>query len=159
METFLIIVAGFFMVAGIIGAFVPVVPGTPLSYIGILILHFTYDSHFSWLFLVSWGVVVVITATLDSFLPAEGARRTGGSKTGIYGAFLGGVLGIFFFPPIGLLFGPIIGAFVGELIAGKKTDSALRSALGSFIGFLIATGLKVGVAIVLAYYFFINISL
>lgn len=157
METIFIIIAALFMVAGIIGAFVPIVPGTPLSYIGILILHFTYDGHFSWLFLISWGVVVGITITFDSFLPAEGARRTGGSKTGIYGALLGGVFGLFFFPPAGILFGPIIGAFAGELIAGKKTDSALRSALGSFVGFLIATGLKVGVAIILAYYFFINI--
>jgi len=157
METILIIIAALFMVAGIIGAFVPILPGTPLSYIGILILHFTYDSHFSWLFLIMWGLAVAIATTLDSFLPAEGARRTGGSKTGIYGAFLGGVLGLFFFPPAGILIGPVIGAFVGELIAGKKTDSALRSALGSFVGFLIATGLKVGVAITLAYYFFINI--
>ena len=157
METILIIIAALFMVAGIIGAFVPILPGTPLSYIGILILHFTYDSHFSWLFLIMWGLAVAIATTLDSFLPAEGARRTGGSKTGIYGAFLGGVLGLFFFPPAGILIGPVIGAFVGELIAGKKTDSALRSALGPFVGFLIATGLKVGVAITLAYYFFINI--
>jgi len=157
METILIIIAALFMVAGIIGAFLPILPGTPLSYIGILILHFRYDSHFSWLFLIMWGLAVAITTTLDSFLPAEGARRTGGSKTGIYGAFLGGVLGLFFFPPAGILIGPVIGAFVGELIAGKKTDSALRSALGSFVGFLIATGLKVGVAITLAYYFFINI--
>ena len=92
METILIIIAALFMVAGIIGAFVPILPGTPLSYIGILILHFTYDSHFSWLFLIMWGLAVAIATTLDSFLPAEGARRTGGSKTGIYGAFLGGVL-------------------------------------------------------------------
>lgn len=157
METFLIIIAALFMIAGIIGAFIPIVPGTPLSYIGILILHFTYDGHFSWLFLISWGVVVAITITLDSLLPAEGARRTGGSRTGIYGALLGGVLGLFFFPPAGILFGPIVGAFIGEIIAGKKTDSALRAALGSFVGYLVATGLKVGVAIILAYYFFLNI--
>ena len=76
---------------------------------------------------------------------------------GIYGAFLGGVFGVFFFPPAGLLFGPIVGAFIGELIAGKNSDSALRSALGSFVGYLVATGLKVGVAIMLAYYFFFNL--
>lgn len=157
METFLIIVAAIFIIAGIIGAFIPFIPGTPLSYIGILILHFTYDGHFSWLFLISWGIVVAITVTLDSFLPAEGARRSGGSKTGIYGALLGGLLGLFFFPPAGILFGPIIGAFIGEMVAGKKTNSALRSALGSFVGYLVATGLKIGVAIMLAYYFFINI--
>ena len=157
METLLIILGSLFIIAGIIGAFMPLVPGPPLSYIGILILHFSQDGLFSWLFLISWGVVVVITVTLDSFMPAEGARRNGGSKMGIYGAFLGGVFGVFFFPPAGLLFGPIVGAFIGELIAGKNSDSALRSALGSFVGYLVATGLKVGVAIMLAYYFFFNL--
>lgn len=157
METLLIVLGSLFVIAGIIGAFLPMVPGPPLSYIGILILHFSQDGLFSWLFLISWGIVVVITVTLDTLMPAEGARRTGGSRMGIYGAFLGGVFGFFFFPPAGLLFGPIVGAFIGEVIAGKNSDSALRSALGSFVGYLVATGLKVGVAIILAYYFFSNL--
>lgn len=157
METLLLILASLFIIAGIIGAFLPIVPGPSLSYIGILILHFSQGGLFSWLFLISWGIVVVITITLDTFMPAEGARRRGGSKTGVYGALLGAVFGLFFFPPAGILFGPIVGAFIGELIAGKNSDSALRAALGSFIGYLIATGLKIGVAIMLAYYFFINL--
>ncbi len=157
METLFIIIAALFIIAGIMGAFLPVVPGPPLSFLGILILHFIKDGLFSWLFLLSWGAVVVITVTLDSFMPAEGSRRMGGSKLGIYGAFLGGVFGLFFFPPAGLIFGPIIGALIGEYLAGKNSDSALKAALGSFVGYLVAMGLKVGVAVILAYYFFINI--
>ncbi len=157
METLFIVIAALFIIAGIMGAFIPIVPGPPLSYIGILILHFIKDGLFSWLFLISWGVVVVITVTLDSFIPAEGSRRMGGSKLGIYGALLGGVFGLFFFPPAGIIVGPIIGAFIGEFLAGKNSESALRAAMGSFVGFLVATGLKVGVAVILAYYFFYNL--
>jgi len=157
METLFIVIAALFIIAGIMGAFIPIVPGPPLSYIGILILHFIKDGLFSWLFLISWGVVVVITVTLDSFIPAEGSRRMGGSKMGIYGALLGGVFGLFFFPPAGIIVGPIIGAFIGEFLAGKNSESALRAAMGSFVGFLVATGLKVGVAVILAYYFFYNL--
>lgn len=157
METLFIVIGALFIIAGIMGAFLPVVPGPPFSYIGILILHFIKGGLFSWLFLLSWGGVVVLTVTLDSFMPAEGSRRMGGSKLGIYGAFLGGVFGLFFFPPAGLIFGPIIGALIGEFLAGKNSDSALKAALGSFVGFIVAMGLKVGVAVILAYYFFINI--
>jgi uncharacterized protein len=104
------------------------------------------------------GVIVAVAVTLDSFMPAEGSRRMGGSKLGIYGTLIGFLVGLIFFPPMGIIFGPIAGAFIGELIAGKKTESALKAAMGSFIGFLVATGLKIGVAVALAYYYFSNIS-
>ncbi|TVQ65274.1 MAG: DUF456 domain-containing protein [Balneolaceae bacterium] len=153
MEILIIVIASLFLIAGLIGAFIPVVPGTPLSYIGILVFHFGMGGVFSWLFLISWGIVVVITTTMDAYLPAEGARRSGGSKLGIYGALLGALLGLFFFPPAGIVIGPVIGAFAGELVAGKQSGSALKAAMGSFVGYLVATGLKVGVAIILAYQF------
>lgn len=153
MEILIIVIASLFLIAGLIGAFVPVVPGTPLSYIGILVFHFGMGGIFSWLFLISWGIVVVITTTLDAYLPAEGARRSGASRLGIYGALIGALLGLFFFPPAGIVIGPLIGAFAGEMVAGKRSGSALKSVMGSFAGYLVATGLKVGVAIILAYQF------
>ncbi len=157
METLFIVIGALFIIAGIIGAFIPLLPGPPLSYIGILILHFIKGGLFSWLFLISWGIVVVIVVTLDSFMPAEGSRRMGGSKFGIYGALIGALIGLFFFPPAGIIVGPIVGAFIGEFIAGKESGSALRAAMGSFVGFLVAVALKVGVAVILAYHFFIHL--
>lgn len=156
METILIVIGALFIVAGIIGAFMPIVPGPPLSYIGLMILHFAKGGIFSWLFIISWGIVVVVVITLDSFMPAEGSRRMGGSKMGVYGALIGAVVGMFFFPPAGIIFGPIVGAFIGEMMSGNKSGSALKAAMGSFVGYLVATGMKVGVAVFLAYYFFIN---
>jgi uncharacterized protein YqgC (DUF456 family) len=157
METLFIVIGALFIIAGILGAFVPLLPGPPLSYIGILILHFIKGGLFSWLFLISWGIVVVIVVTLDSFMPAEGSRRMGGSKLGMYGALIGVLIGLFFFPPAGIIVGPIVGAFIGEFIAGKNSGSALRAAMGSFVGFLVAVALKVGVAVILAYHFFSHI--
>ncbi len=157
METLFIVIGALFIIAGIIGAFIPLLPGPPLSYIGILILHFIKGGLFSWLFLISWGIVVVIVVTLDSFMPAEGSRRMGGSKFGIYGALIGALIGLFFFPPAGIIVGPIVGAFIGEFIAGKESGSALRAAMGSFVGFLVVVALKVGVAVILAYHFFIHL--
>ncbi len=92
---------------------------------------------------------------LDNVLPTWGTKKLGGTPYGIWGSILGLLVGIFF-PPIGFVLGPLIGAFVGEIIGGNNTDKALKSALGSFAGFMAATGMKVMAASVMAYYFFIN---
>lgn len=157
MEIVWIIIGSLLVVAGIVGAFVPVLPGTPLSFAALLLMQFTLGAPFSWTFLLIWGIVAAIVVTIDGLIPAEGARRMGGSKYGIYGCLIGGLVGIFFFPPLGLIFGPIAGAFIGELMYGRKTKSALRAAMGSFVGFMVAMFLKISVSLILAYYFFSNI--
>lgn len=157
MELLWILVGSLFIVAGFAGVFVPVIPGTPLIYVSLLIMQLALGSPFTWTFLILWGIAVAIVATLDGLIPAEGARRMGGSKYGIYGCLIGAFIGLVFFPPFGIIVGPIVGAFGGELIAGRKSGSALKAAMGSFIGFLVATVLKMSVSVILAYYFFSNI--
>src|SRR5690625_76991 len=93
METLLIILGALFILAGIAGAFLPLIPGPPLSYIGLLIVHFTKGGLFSLTFLLIWLVICIVVVTLDGFVPVEGARRMGGSKKGIYGALVGAKIG------------------------------------------------------------------
>jgi uncharacterized protein len=142
-----------FVVAGFVGSFLPVIPGPPLSYMGVLFLQFTRFDDYSWMFFLGWGAVVAVVAVLDYLVPAMGTRRFGGSAWGVWGCLIGGVAGLFLFPPIGLLIGPVAGAFAGELIAGKQSDQAFRAAVGSFLGFLLSTGIKVAVSLIMAYYF------
>src|SRR5690625_327764 len=97
METLLIILGALFILAGIAGAFLPLIPGPPLSYIGLLIVHFTKGGLFSLTFLLIWLVICIVVVTLDGFVPVEGARRMGGSKKGIYGALVGAIAGLYFF--------------------------------------------------------------
>lgn len=156
METLLIIIGALFIIAGIAGALLPLIPGSPLSYIGLVILHFAKGGVFSWPFLVFWLVITIVVLTLDNLLPVEGARRMGGSRKGIYGAVAGMIIGIIFLPPAGIIFAPIAGAFVGELFTGTGSRSALRAALGSFAGYLVTVALKFGVAVMMAYYFVAN---
>lgn len=157
MEILWIIIGSLFIVAGFVGVFVPIIPGTPLIYVSLIIMQFGLGSPFTWTFLVIWGIVVAVVATLDGLIPAEGARRMGGSKYGIYGCLIGALVGLIFFPPFGIIVGPIAGAFIGELVAGRKSRSAWRAAMGSFVGYLVATVLKISVSVVLAYYFYSNI--
>lgn len=158
MDILLIILGSFLIIAGFVGAFLPVIPGLPISYAGLLVLQLAY-APFSLAFFLVWAViVVVISFVLDNAIPAWGTKKFGGSPYGVTGSVIGLVVG-FFFPPAGFVFGPLIGAFLGELIAGNKSDQAIRSAIGSFMGFMAATGLKVIAAGVMGYYFFTNIQI
>ena len=60
---------------------------------------------------------------------------------------------IFFFPPLGLIVGPFLGAVVGELLNGEGTKTALKSGAGSFLGFILTTGLKIAVCGLYIWYF------
>lgn len=157
MEILWIILGSLFIIAGFVGVFVPIIPGTPLIYVSLLIMQFGLGSPFTWTFLIIWGIVVAVVATLDGLIPAEGARRMGGSRYGIYGCLIGALIGLVFFPPFGIIVGPIAGAFIGELVSGRKSRSAWRAAMGSFVGYLVATILKLSVSVVLTYYFYSNI--
>lgn len=156
METVLIVIAAMLITTGFIGSFLPILPGTPITYGGLLVLQLATQP-FSLTFLVVWGLIVVVLQILDNLIPAYGTKRFGGSPYGIWGSILGMLVGIFFFPPVGMIVGPLAGAFVGELIGGKTSDRALRSAIGSFAGLLVNTLIKVIASGVMGYYFFINV--
>lgn len=146
-----------FILLGLIGCIVPVLPGPPLSFIGILLLHFTRWGNIETNLLIVLAIAASVATALDYILPIWATKKFGGSKRGVWGATIGLVVGIFFFPPIGIIVGPFIGAFVGELTAKNSNHVALKSAIGSFIGFLLGTGLKFAVSGVITYQFVIEL--
>jgi uncharacterized protein len=141
-DVLLIITALLLLIAGIIGAVIPMLPGPPLSYAGMLLMHFTSRTHFSIQFLLWMAIITIAVTLLDLILPSIATRKTGGSKKGMYGAGIGLVIGIFFLPPFGIILGPFLGAFLAELSHSKVPDTALKEALGSLLGFITGTLLK-----------------
>jgi uncharacterized protein YqgC (DUF456 family) len=155
MDLILIIIGAVCMIVGFVGSFLPVLPGTPLSYAGLLCLQFTSAHPFSLSFLIFWALVVIGLMILDNLIPVWGTKRYGGTSYGIWGSIIGLAAGLFF-PPFGIVLGPLAGAFLGELIAGQTTDTALKSAWGSFVGLLLGTLINVIAAGVMGYYFVVN---
>lgn len=153
MDIVLIILSGIFVFLGFVGCILPILPSIPLSYIGILLLHFTSKIQFSTQFLVIWGIIVLLAQLLDYFVPILGTKKFGGSKKGVWGSTLGMVIGLFF-APWGIVIGPFIGAIVGELMDGKTHIQAIRAGLGSFIGWMINTASKLIIAGFFIYYYF-----
>ena len=152
MDIFLIIVAGLLVLIGFAGCILPVIPGVPLSYIGILILHFTDRVQFSSAFLVTWAIITIIIQVLDYYIPIWGTKRFGGSRWGTIGSAIGVVVGLFF-GPLGIILGPFVGAIVGELLSGRASAEAIKAGFGAFVGFLVGTVAKLVIAGFLIYYY------
>ena len=140
-------------VVGIVGCVFPGVPGTPLNYVAVLLLHFTSFANYSVAFLVAWALVVVAVQVLDYYVPIWGTKKMGGGKKGAWGSAIGIVVGMFLLPPWGIIIFPFVGALVGELIDDKEPKVAAKAALGALLGFLAGTVAKLVVSIVLTYYF------
>lgn len=150
MDIVLLVLGFILMITGVLGSVLPVLPGTPISWLGLLLLHLTQAIPDDWWFLgITLGVALLVFA-LDYLIPALGTKKFGGSRAGMIGTTLGLVVAIIF-PILGLLgiiVWPFVGAFVGELIHKSDQKSAMKAAFGSFIGFLTGTLLKFVVTIV-----------
>jgi uncharacterized protein YqgC (DUF456 family) len=146
------VLGGILMVVGLVGCFLPIIPGPPLSYFGLIVLQFKEQAPFSTKFLIIWAVVVIAVTALDYVVPAYGTKKFGGTKYGIWGCTIGLIVGLWM-GPIGIILGPFLGALIGELIGGKSSDVAFKAALGSFVGFLVGTLLKLITCCVMGWYF------
>ncbi len=154
-EILLTVIGAILLVVGIIGCVLPVLPGQILAWASLLILQLKNDPPFTAKFIIIWALITAGVTIIDYVVPIWGTKKLGGSKYGIWGAGLGLLVGIFF-APLGLILGPFLGAFVGEMISGKDSNTAFKSGLGSFIGFLTGTLLKLIISFVMGYYFIIE---
>jgi uncharacterized protein YqgC (DUF456 family) len=154
MDLLLIIPGVILILIGLVGCIIPIIPGPPISYAGLILLHLTSSVQFEQKFLLIWAGLVLGVTALDFMTPIWGTKKFGGTKRGTWGATIGLVLGLFFFPPLGIIIGPFVGAVVGELTHSEDMNKAIKSGLGSLLGFLIGTGLKFAVSGFITYHFF-----
>lgn len=147
MDIFLIIIAGVLMLVALVGCIVPALPGPVLGYAGMWLIHITNKIEFSFRDLLIAGVITVAVVLLDYVVPAWCTKKFGGSKKGVWGSIIGLIVGLIAPIPLGFLWGPFVGAVVGELIEGKDNMESLKSGMGSFVGFILSTGLKIAVVV------------
>ncbi len=157
MDVVLIILGALCLLVGLVGCILPILPGVPLSYVGLWLLHATDKVQFSWRFLIIWGIVTTVVQILDAVVPVWGTKVMGGSKAGVWGSTIGLIAGLFF-GPWGIVLGPFIGAVAGEILAnrtenGMSFDQALKAGAGSFVGLMTGTVLKLICVGLMIYYF------
>jgi len=152
MDYLLLSLAVLFIVLGIIGCLVPILPGPPLSYLGLVLVHFTRFADVSSNLFLILGAIAVTVTILDYVVPVWGTKKLGGSKYGIRGATVGLIIGLFL-GPAGIIIGPFVGAFVGELIFKDDVKYAIKAGFGSLLGFLTGIGLKLAASFAITFYF------
>ena len=135
METFALTVVSLFFLVGLLGSFIPVIPGNLVIWVGIVIHKLWMGPEsVSWSF-VGWTAGAVILAQgLDLLCTWWGARRFGASWRGALGAVVGGILGLLTLGFLGLLIGPILGAIIAELLSDRSFREAGRAGLGTVVG-------------------------
>lgn len=159
MEIVLILSSVLLIIIGIIGSIVPALPGPILAYAGVWCYHFSsINNKISLFWHVVFGIFFIITIIGDYVIPAIGTKKFGGTKYGVWGSTLGLIIGLFF-PPFGILIGPFVGAFVLEYLMNKDHKLALKSATGSFLGFLFGTVMKIFICFIYLGYICIDLTM
>ena len=149
MDIFLVIL-GFCLVGlGLIGSFLPVLPGPLTGWLGLLVLHLTKAVELTWSFLgITLGVAILIWI-LDYIIPAMGTKKFGGTRSGVIGTTVGLIVDLISPIPFGFIIGAFVGALIGELMHDSKdTSRAVKAAFGSFIGFIFSSTIKFIVSLV-----------
>lgn len=133
---------------GIVGCIVPALPGPFISWLSLFLFFFLPEHEISTTTLVITGIFMAAVTALDYIVPVLGAKKFGSSKEGVIGGSIGIVVGLFAFPPVGIILGPLIGTIVGDMIAGGTFTKALNSGIGSLLGFIVGTSIKLIFSIV-----------
>lgn len=139
------------LVGGIVGTFVPALPGPPLCWAAMLISYWFFPPFISGIMLCVMLGLTVVAQVLDYMAPVWMTKAGGGSKAATTGSTVGVLIGLFFMP-LGLIVGPIVGAFVGEMTSSQKVGRALWIAILSFVSFLLTTGLKFVLCLLMSFY-------
>lgn len=156
MDIFLIGLSIICLVVGLLGCILPMLPGPPLAYVGLLLLHATEYAQFSSTQLWSCLFAVIVVQILDYITPILGSKYSGGTKWGNWGCVIGTIMGVFFLP-LGIIIGPFIGAIAGELLGGRGLSQAMKAGLGSLVGFLLGTVVKLLLCGYLVYLFIVEV--
>ncbi len=155
MDIIWIILGGLFLVGGIVGSVLPIIPGPPVAFLGIVFTQLSdrINIEGKWMWIL--GIAAVVITIIDFIIPSYFTKRYGAHRISTILSIVGMMIGLFFFPPLGLIIGPFIGAFVGELLAGRVWKQGVKSAWATFIGFVFGTMLKL---IYASYCIFVAIS-
>jgi len=148
MDIFLAIIAASFMILGIVGSFLPVLPGPFTSWVGLLVLYLMPEIEVRTVTLTITLIIAVLIWILDYIIPALGTKKFGGTKAGMIGTSIGLIIGLLAPIPGGIIVGPFVGAFLGELVNKADSKTALKAAFGSLLGFLTSAFIKFVVAVI-----------
>lgn len=151
----LLIIGSILAIVGIIGSIIPALPGPILGYGALILLYVSRGTDgITPVSLGIFGVFLALVTIIGYIAPIWGARFSGASRRGVWGAVAGSILGLILFMPLGLFLGAFLGAVAGELSTGKDSSAALKAGIGTLLGSVMVIFLQTLFALVMAGYYF-----
>jgi uncharacterized protein YqgC (DUF456 family) len=149
MDIALYVLAALLIVGGLAGSVLPALPGIPMLFGGIwLVTAVDGYRHLGWWWLLLIGALGSLGVVVDFVAGTLGAKRVGASSLALWGASMGTLIGMFFGIP-GLLFGPFLGALAGELVSGTSVLRSAHVGMGTWLGLLFGTLIKLVLSFVM----------
>ena len=142
MNSILLIVSAVLIITGLIGSFLPVIPGPITSWFGLFTLSQIQDFPYNNTLLILTFIVAIIIFIVDYFIPIIGSKYFGGSKYGIIGTTIGLLIGLLSPIPFGIIIGAFLGALIGEYFGGKSVSEGIKPAIGSLVGIISSSIIK-----------------
>lgn len=142
MDLILLVLGLILCLIGILGSFLPIIPGPVTSWLGILLLYSTSTVEFNLNFILITFTVAISVGFLDYIIPILGVKKLGGTRSGQIGTIIGLILCLILLGPIGIIIGPFLGALLGEMSTNKSFQDSLKPAFGSFIGVIAGSIIK-----------------
>ena len=142
MDLILLVLGLILCLIGILGSFLPIIPGPVTSWLGILLLYSTSTVEFNLNFILITFTVAISVGFLDYIIPILGVKKLGGTRSGQIGTIIGLILCLILLGPIGIIIGPFLGALLGEMSTNKSFQDSIKPAFGSFIGVIAGSIVK-----------------
>lgn len=143
LQTILWISAALLIISGLAGLILPILPGTPLVYAGLIAAAWAEDFQYVGVWtLAALGILTLFGYFIDFAATAFGAKRFGATPRAAIGAAIGLLAG-FFLGFVGFIIGPFIGAVAGELLGRRSVHAASQAGLGATLGLLIGGAIKI----------------
>lgn len=145
-------------IIGLLGSFVPIIPGPITSWFGLLVINLTSSTELNYSFLLISLMIALFVFTLDIIIPIIGLKKFGGTKKGMIGATIGLLLGLFILGPLGIIIGTFLGAISGEMTGDLKLSKAIKASVGTLIGFIAGVALKFSISLVYFIFYLIEVK-
>jgi len=154
MDIILLIIGLLLCLIGIVGSFLPIIPGPVTSWLGILLLNLTSVVEFNLNFVLITLTVAISVGILDYLIPVLGVKKLGGTRSGQIGTTLGLIIALIILGPIGIIIGPFGGALLGEMSTKKSFQDSVKPAFGAFVGVVAGSVIKFLISLSFLFFYF-----
>jgi hypothetical protein len=141
------------VVIGLAGTVLPMLPGVPLVFAGLLLAAWIDGfAHVGWSLLLVLALLTLLSLVVDLAASSLGARGAGAGRAAMLGAAVGTLVGLFF-GLVGLVIGPFLGAAAGQFLVRQNVIEAGRAGVGAWVGFVLGSLAKLALGLVMVLIF------